>query len=88
MAGGFGVGTLSSRSPQEIAPVVSYRNGLDSSDVTDMQPSEDDIETGIKKEVSRTSSIDYAPLLPADTPFFHLDLQAAVKAAESGLSIE
>lgn len=85
VAGGFGVGTPTSKIPQEIAPVVPYRDGLGEADSRDLRPLEDDVEGGIKKEISRASSASCAPLLPSETPFFHLDLQAAVRAAESGL---
>ncbi|KAJ7581105.1 sulfate transporter family-domain-containing protein [Mycena floridula] len=45
---------------------------------------DDDVE-GLKKEVSLSSSsapAGFAPLLSAETPFFHLDLEIAVRAAE------
>lgn len=49
---------------------------------------ESDLESGeVKKSNSETDSpsTGYAPLVSNDTPFFHLDLTAAVNAAESGV---
>ncbi|KAL0947155.1 hypothetical protein HGRIS_013282 [Hohenbuehelia grisea] len=93
IAGGFGTGTSAARVPHEIAAVVPYRDGLiDNESVHDPLP-QDDLETGgdFKKRVpssgSYTESTEtgYAPLISSDTPFFHLDLARAVRAAESGL---
>ena len=54
-----------------------------------MDPSaESDLESGnVKKSNSEIDirPIGYAPLVSNDTPFFHLDLTAAVNAAESGV---
>lgn len=51
--------------------------------------SEDDVEGGLKKDYSKSSSGSnghvLAPLVPGETPFFHLDLVSAVRSAESGL---
>ncbi|KAJ3768151.1 sulfate transporter family-domain-containing protein [Lentinula raphanica] len=98
VAGGFGVGTLSSRVPREIAAVVPYRDGLSDRELSDLRQNiireqVDDIERNMSssaqgKESIRSFEIEgagYAPLLPQDTPFFHLDLASAVRAAESGL---
>ncbi|KAJ3760903.1 sulfate transporter family-domain-containing protein [Lentinula raphanica] len=98
VAGGFGVGTLSSRVPREIAAVVPYRDGLSDREISDLRQNTireqvDDIERNMSssaqgKESIRSFEIEgtgYAPLLPQDTPFFHLDLASAVRAAESGL---
>ena len=49
---------------------------------------ESDLESGdVKKSYSEidSSPTGYASLVSTDTPFFHLDLTAAVKAAESGV---
>ncbi|KAF9466400.1 sulfate permease [Collybia nuda] len=87
-AGGFGTGVSASRIPRDLAAVVPYRDGRESFDVDSSNLSED-IENGdIKKIRSRTSSRnggEFEPIVPSDTPFFHIDLQAAVCAAESGL---
>lgn len=85
------MGLSSSKAPQDIAALVPYRGGAASepSNLNDVDNlPEDDIESGLKKEDSRSSSNapnGFAPLLPVDTPFFHLDLLAAVRAAESGV---
>ncbi len=77
IAGGFGNGTTSSRAPSEIAPVVSYHGGR--SHHSDHAKSAD-IEA--IQEVPKEES---APIIPEDTPLFHIDLPAAVRAAESGI---
>jgi len=50
---------------------------------------ESDIESGdIKVSRPETDSppvSEYGPLVSTDTPFFHVDLAAAVNAAESGV---
>ncbi|KAJ7489929.1 sulfate transporter family-domain-containing protein [Mycena galericulata] len=91
IAGGFGTGVSSSRVPREIAQVVPYR-GLQDGQPGELHnvPSEADIEAADSKgRDSPESSPDparggYVPVIPTDTPFFHLDLVAAVRAAESG----
>ena len=45
---------------------------------------ESDLESGDVKKLD-LPPIGYAPLVSNDTPFFHLDLTAAVNAAESGV---
>lgn len=99
VAGGFGLGTPSSRAPHEIAAVVPYRDGLGDRQLSDLRQNvrehADDIETGLSTSAQGKESINsfeiettgYAPLLPLDTPFFHLDLESAVRAAESGLEL-
>ncbi|KAJ7134977.1 sulfate transporter family-domain-containing protein [Mycena crocata] len=91
IAGGFGTGISSSQVPREIAQVVPYRGGLqDSASELHNLPLEPDVEAaGDLKLRHAPESSDgghegYAPVIPADTPFFHLDLAAAVRAAESG----
>lgn len=76
---------------------MPYRDGLrDRSPRELREPSSagDDVEIGqLKKEPTGISSVasgytpvpGFAPVLPLDTPFFHLDLPGAVRAAESGL---
>ncbi|KAJ6623405.1 sulfate permease [Mycena sp. CBHHK59/15] len=91
IAGGFGTGISSSRVPREIALVVPYRDGLQDSNPGELHtvPSEPDLETGdLKREtfgVSDPTILGYVPVIPTNTPFFHLDLAAAVRAAESGV---
>ncbi|KAJ3855593.1 sulfate transporter family-domain-containing protein [Lentinula lateritia] len=99
VAGGFGLGTPSSRAPHEIAAVVPYRDGLGDRQLSDLRQNvrehADDIETGLSTSAQGKESINsfeiettgYAPLLPLDTPFFHLDLESAVRAAERGLEV-
>ena len=43
-----------------------------------------DLESGDDKKAN-SPTIEYAPIVSTDTPFFHLDLTAAVNAAESGV---
>jgi sodium-independent sulfate anion transporter 11 len=84
VAGGFGIGNSTPHIRHEIAAVVPYTR------VPSVLPRfgvESDLESGdVKKSYS---VIDlpggYAPLVSTDTPFFHLDLTAAVNAAESGV---
>ncbi|KAI0747885.1 sulfate permease [Daedaleopsis nitida] len=81
VAGGFGIGASSSRAPAEIAPVVPYRGGRTQFDGQQKTADIEAIEEVPAKE-------DEAPIVPEDTPFFHFDLVAAVRAAESGLGID
>lgn len=67
--------------------MVPYRGGRTSFNL-DTPYLTEDIESGdIKKTSSNTSShgTDFEPIVPLDTPFFHIDLQGAVRAAESGV---
>jgi solute carrier family 26 (sodium-independent sulfate anion transporter), member 11 len=87
-AGGFGLGISSSKVPRDFAAVVPYRDGRSSlPDSNDLES--EDIEEGIKKSHHQVESgdIEYEPLLPINTPFFHIDLQSAVRAAESGVPV-
>ncbi|RPD65885.1 sulfate permease [Lentinus tigrinus ALCF2SS1-7] len=79
IAGGFGTGQPSSHAPTEIAPVVPYRGGRRQLSERQKQPDIEAIEEVPKEEE--------APIVPEDTPFFHFDLVAAVRAAESGLGV-
>ena len=94
IAGGFGIGTSTISVPTEIAPVVPYRGGNRDTFTSDSDHQPDDAEAqGTKHGLSSRASsavnasnpIANAPLYPADTPFIHFDLIAAVSAAESGL---
>jgi solute carrier family 26 (sodium-independent sulfate anion transporter), member 11 len=96
VAGGFGSSPLSSApTPREIASVVAYAGGYQ-----ERAPKgpHNDVETGDVKQGSSASSIVNSDLLSygatsgdrlsamqIDTPFFHFDLQGAVRAAENGL---
>ncbi|EPQ58453.1 sulfate permease [Gloeophyllum trabeum ATCC 11539] len=77
IAAGFGTGTPSAKLPQEIAPVVPDHDGYLSSDsdITD-------------ESLGYAHGKDAGPLVPSATPFFHFDLAAAVRAAESGVNHE
>lgn len=86
VAGGFGVGHSESKVPREVAPVVPYRDGttFDKHDSI----SSDDIEKADIQKGNLSDPVDGSelePLVPNNTPFFHIDLAAAVKAAESGV---
>ncbi|KAF9562173.1 sulfate permease [Agrocybe pediades] len=90
VAGGFGIG-ISASKVHDLAAVVPYRDGAAELG----QPGkEDDVEsTDLKKRHSSAGSSSLpestpdglAPPISRDTPFFHIDLAAAVRAAESGL---
>lgn len=89
MAGGFGIGNSASKFTGEVAPVVPYRDGHTAPDGVPVL--DDDIEAGdVKRKVSSSHSSvveegDYSLILSSETPFFHMDLAGAVRAAESGL---
>ncbi|KAJ6455810.1 sulfate transporter family-domain-containing protein [Mycena sanguinolenta] len=87
IAGGFGTGVPSSRVPFEIARVVPYRE-LQDNTVLDQLGRDSDVEAGDKiskaPELPDPSLEGYAPVIETDTPFFHMDIAAAVRAAESG----
>ncbi|KAJ7721077.1 sulfate permease [Mycena maculata] len=91
IAGGFGTGASSSRAPREIAQVVPYRELPDNGPAELRNLPEPDTESGDMKIHEDPSSPNpaqggYEPVIPTDTPFFHLDLAAAVRAAESSLA--
>jgi sodium-independent sulfate anion transporter 11 len=85
------MGESASRVPRDLGAVVPYRDGRTSSDLDSphLPTVAEDIETGdVKKVRSRSSSQvtnEFEPIVPLDTPFFHIDLQGAVRAAESGV---
>lgn len=85
VAGGFGIGSSTPHIQHEIAAVVPYAR--DPSALPRFG-GESDLESGeVKKPDSESDTlpIGFAPLVSTDTPFFHLDLTAAVNAAESGI---
>ena len=89
IAGGFGTGSPAAGIHPEIASVVPYR---DRAAVENLENEKTDIEvSGIKRKSGSSISSDNknfsdgVPLLSEDTPFFHLDLAAAVRVAESGV---
>ncbi|EAU88189.2 high affinity sulfate permease [Coprinopsis cinerea okayama7 len=86
VAGGFGIGNSHSSIPFDLAAVVPYRDGTSFDEVTKGPPS--DIESGgdTKEPASpKESESVLEPVVPTNTPFFHIDLASAVKAAESGV---
>jgi solute carrier family 26 (sodium-independent sulfate anion transporter), member 11 len=86
IAGGFGIGDSFYKIPHEIAPVVSYRDEM--KDDRDSVPQADgDLEgSGLKKASSSAKAQTSTTLFAPETPFFHLDLTAAVHAAELSLA--
>ncbi|KAK0459512.1 sulfate transporter family-domain-containing protein [Desarmillaria tabescens] len=80
----LGTGSPSSKIPQEIAAVVPYRDSL--RDNITLEPDPKDIERGDKGSTTQEVPPGFAPLLPVETPFFHFDLAAAVRAAENAAS--
>ncbi|KAJ3562969.1 hypothetical protein NP233_g9243 [Leucocoprinus birnbaumii] len=88
VAGGFGYGTTHSRTPREVASVVPYRDGRSPDDSSSIKAASD-LETGDTKAAVRDGEQSaelrsWEPLMSQETPFFHLDLPSAVRAAESG----
>ncbi|KIL68649.1 hypothetical protein M378DRAFT_71186 [Amanita muscaria Koide BX008] len=82
IAGGFGIGIPANNAPREIASVVPYRDGRDDKpDVTRDAETIGDVESG-----DRRSGHPSSQLAASDTPYFHLDLEGAVRAAESALT--
>lgn len=83
IAGGFGTGTPVSDIPPEIAPVVPYRGSLRGDWGRDDKIPASDVEVPeiTELQVSRGNQRNAAALVPLDTPFFHLDLTSAVRAA-------
>jgi sodium-independent sulfate anion transporter 11 len=89
VAGGFGYGHIHSDVPREVAAVVPYRDGRLFENSSAEQVS--DVETGDNKPESSFSNKiveerSWEPVMPESTPFFHIDLTSAVRAAEGGLN--
>ncbi|OCH95306.1 sulfate permease [Obba rivulosa] len=87
LAGGFGTGVPSSQIPPEIAAVVPYRGGQI---VSNTEPEHhSDVEAPVpSKSESDYDAVQNAPIELENTPFFHLDIVSAVRAAESVLREE
>ncbi|THH13348.1 hypothetical protein EW146_g6854 [Bondarzewia mesenterica] len=93
VAGGFGTGLPAPSGSREIAAVVPYRGGYDESDgvnrsITDVEEGDIKVST---PSASPTGIYDSTqdggvPPVSVDTPFFHFDLTAAVRAAERSLA--
>ncbi|KDQ59464.1 hypothetical protein JAAARDRAFT_126715 [Jaapia argillacea MUCL 33604] len=93
IAGGFGTGKPASRVRPEIAPVIPYRNDIETGIPGSSTPRQDGLVTLVasrkmNESVTTLEQSLNAPLVPASTPFFHFDLAAAVKAAETGVNRE
>ncbi|KAL1947588.1 hypothetical protein VTO73DRAFT_13312 [Trametes versicolor] len=102
VAGGFGGGTLTTRMHEEIAPVTRYHDQYiaDPEHIGPSKGSherEDDLEAppNIAQISVRSSSEGTvrsvpgdaaAPMMLPSTPFFHLDVATAVRAAEGGVT--
>lgn len=82
VAGGFGIGVSSSRATPDFAAVVPHDGRSFKETEIDR---DDDLESGDIKKDSDISASEFEPVVPVDTPFFHIDLAAAVHAAESGV---
>ena len=92
IAGGFGIGHKG-RIPSEVAPVVPYG---DVRHITspDLEAEKTDIESNTQGSITelrrgsssskpdRDSNASLEPITLEDTPYFHFDIVAAVKAAE------
>lgn len=77
MAGGFGLGIPNPGATPEVAPIVSYHESRLSS-----HSSKDDLEATGDGKKRQSGTVELEPVVPLDTPFFHLDLGAAVRAGE------
>ena len=79
VAGGFGTGVPLHHIPTEIAAVVPYHLQHSSHKAPEKEA---DIEERAVPELRLGSSSSSAPINLEDTPFFHLDIVEAVRAAE------
>ena len=80
VAGGFGVGGPASSSITEIAAVVPYR---DLQVIKALEKTADVEETPVINSFAPSGSESSAPVVLENTPFFHLDIVQAVRAAET-----
>jgi sodium-independent sulfate anion transporter 11 len=87
LAGGFGLGTPASHVYRDLAAVVPYRGGASDnySSGVELRQSEDLEVADVKTSSTTTEDDEYQPIVQENTPFFHIDLQSAVRAAESGV---
>lgn len=102
VAGGFGVGKVDTHMHEEIAPVTRYHDQYiadpehtDPKDVAEMRITDPEAITHVAEVSARSSTeitvstpipSESALMMLPETPFFHLDLAAAVRAAEKGVS--
>ncbi|KNZ75409.1 putative sulfate permease C3H7.02 [Termitomyces sp. J132] len=88
IAGGFGIGISSSGILPDLASVVPYGENSTNFIATQDVNLAHDLESGsVKKshDESESQSESSEPIISQDTPFFHIDLVSAVRAAESGI---
>ncbi|KAG6335871.1 hypothetical protein ID866_3208 [Astraeus odoratus] len=83
IAGGFGTGVPASNLLQEVASVVPYRGGRKEEPKYGEGLSRSDAEAPEISELPVSARDPTEPLLPLETPFFHFDLESAVRAAGS-----
>lgn len=83
MAAGFGTGTVEPEFHHEIASSVPYQTG-DREELRARKTQTDEEAPPVKSSSSSNSNSvgDPSRIVTSDTPFFHVDLQAAVQAAE------
>ncbi|KAG8748933.1 hypothetical protein FRC12_013710 [Ceratobasidium sp. 428] len=95
VAGGFGTGEAGRIIPHEIAPVVPTQSGQytgpndeyavgnlnEPRSPTDKKDLEDYTENGLRSRASSQTELE-APIVSRSTPYFHLDLSSAVRAAQ------
>lgn len=94
VAGGFGIATSERRIIAEVAPVFTHhlsRGGstyeADNMAGTSHYEPDPDPETAGKSFTDDESTVSHVgPVVSTDTPFFHLDLTSAVRAAEQAVS--
>jgi len=77
VAGGFGLAHPERNIPTEVAPVFTHYLSQGSGVIGETEPRT----KNVSDEESQTGS-HVAPIISTDTPFFHLDLLSAVRAAE------
>lgn len=81
------MGVSASSAPRDLGAVVPYRGGRSDIYTSGVElHSNDDMEAGDVKKLQASQNDGYQPIVPENTPFFHVDLQSAVRAAESGIA--
>jgi sodium-independent sulfate anion transporter 11 len=90
VAGGFGTDEHGRAIPHEIAPVVpppggEYTGPNDEYAVTPSTPPRKDRDVEDVKSASTSVTELEAPIVSRSTPYFHLDLNSAVRAAETAV---
>lgn len=85
IAGGFGIGESSSNI-RDIAAVVPHDDAREFPQLTHDQDIESSINV-IKRKPASSSRSEIEPVIDTLTPFLHVDLTSAVRAAESGLRV-